>query len=303
VLGVGNAAGNFVDGLIVSTLESCLAAPADVHRKEAVWVYAVGASDARAYYDDSVSNAGKRERCGCPCTALDKGSVNLLAPELAFLYPASNYRSIVAYCSTGHHTSSAPAVADGWLAGDVLWDRSGVLPSASGGYVQCEVDDSPFRCPPSTSTSSFSATPTPTPTPSASMVAVALRAGTSPTATASTNGGTGALQRQSLTGVGAGDHASAAVASASDASGIVDDASPVSGSGNVVSTAAGLSTTTTGSTVTLASASLSRRPASSRPPLWYAAAGGALVGMALVVLGVVVYDKRVSRRFGRPSST
>jgi hypothetical protein len=131
-----------------------------------VWVYAVGASDARAYYDGSVSDAGKRERCGCPCTAADKGSVSLVTPALmAIINPTSNGRSAVAYCSTGHHRSSAPVVADGWLVDDILWDTTGLLEPASGGYQQCEADDSSFICSGADSTASASLTPTPTPTP------------------------------------------------------------------------------------------------------------------------------------------
>jgi hypothetical protein len=154
-----------VDGVIVTQVDVCTE-PTDVTRRTPVWVYAAGASDNRAYFDGSVADPAKRARCGCPCTAADKGSVSLTPLNSIITSGGEN----IYYCSTGYHGETRPAVSDGWLTADPLFDRVGTLPVASGGYEQCVAQDLPVVCrdPPVTSGStSASATPTPTPTPTA----------------------------------------------------------------------------------------------------------------------------------------
>ena len=134
-----------------------------------VWTYAAGGSDNAAY-------SGLATSCGCPCTGHGKSSLP------AFLGNTSDL-SAAYYCDTAWHGATSAA---GWHTSDVLWNLSGALAVAGGGFQQCLDDQLAYVCAStsvspsvtptisvtatrsetSTVTASSSATPTVTPTSS-----------------------------------------------------------------------------------------------------------------------------------------
>jgi hypothetical protein len=271
-----------MDGLIISQLPSLLPNKYKLLTRSAlIWAYAVGASDATAYFDGSVPDSRKRSQCGCPCTGTAHGSVNLAsAAWQALLVPDNADGEALFHCSTAYHDASYLQASSGWLV-DTLWDRAGSLSVADSGFEECANEDLEFVCRYSISASaSPTPTPTPTPTPSPSP-----SRSTSPFPAPLDAAGGGGGGSSSGGGSGGGDSLRRSTAAASAVPGdaaVVEGAATDDDSEPTVTTSrvrshSGSTVLSPGGLVGLSMAAIA-------------------VGVALVAVGAVLHKRRVARR-------